>query len=441
MKRKHRSSACALFVLSLPAAAYTDPSAASAISRESLAKATPVAGCSEASIGPAYDAVVESTAMTECFQFVTEPSEQSVKLNVVVAGLPADGAHDVHLIRVKDDGSTVAAASDVSGGTESFLQAMAPPLTRWLLMLGGQGIQPGVAFQFQAEVVQNPDVYETNDTPEHPSVLKGNQHIEATLDSPSDVDFYVVVVGKEQSSARVSCTGSPHVVCEALAAGRWVVAPAAGFVEVPASAAVPLILRVRWNEGSDQTVARYALHTSDPASQIVISRLNSSEKISHLAPGNETPFPVPEGVTPVPGGANAARQIDVTAVVFESDKITRAPAGEHVKLVAIDYDPRTKEKIILATVDGYTDIRGELSARLDLGPCSGIGMMGPIRMSRPSNHPEYWDITYVPNAYVIAVLDGGRALAQPAVFQHVCQETYRAYRKPSEAAKRRKQWP
>jgi hypothetical protein len=439
MKRKHCSSVCVLLVLSLPAVAYAAPFADSPVA--SAVQAALVAGCTEVLIGPAYDAVVESTGNTECFQFVTEQSAQAVKLNVVVAGLPADGAHDVHLIRVKDDGSTVAAVSDVSGATDSLLQALSPPLTRWLLMLGGQGVQPGVPFQFQAEVVQNPDRYEPNDTPEHPFFLKGNQHIEATLDSASDVDFYVVSVGSKQSSARVSCTGSRDVVCEALAERRWVVVPETGFVEIPASAAVPMILRARWKEGSAQAVGSYTLHTTDPELQSVIARLSSSENISHLAPGKDTPLPVPEGVTPVPGGANAARQVDVTAVVFDSDEATRVPAGEHVKLVAIDYDPVSDKKIILTTVDGYTDARGEFSARLDIGPCAGIGMMGPIRMNRPSNHPDQWDITYVPNAYVMALLDDKRAVAKVAVFQHVCQETYRAYRKPLEPVKPRKRRP
>jgi hypothetical protein len=437
MKRKHRSSVYTLLALSLPAAACATPVAADIVPGESVVEARPVAGCTEVSIGPAYDAVVESRAMTECFQFVTAPSAQPVKLNVVVAGLSADRAHDVHLIRVNDDGSTTASASDVSGGADSLLQAIAPPLTRWLLMLGGQGIQPGVAFQFQAEVVQNPDRYETNDTPEHPSVLEGNQHIEATLDSPSDVDFYVVKVGKSQSSARVSCTGSPHVVCEFLSAGRWAVAPSTGLVEVAASAAVPLILRVRWKEDSGQTTAGYILRTSDPASRSVIARLGSSENISHLAPGKDTPFPVPEGVTPVPGGANAARQIDVTAVVFESDQMSRAPAGEPVKLVAVDYDPRTGRRVVLATVDGYTDAQGEISARLNIGSCAGIGMVGPVRMNRPSNHPDYWDITYVPTAYVIALLDGRQATAEAAPFQHVCHEAYTAHREPVKPPRRR----
>lgn len=440
MQQKYRSSVRALLALSLPAAACATPSPDNAVPQPPAVAAAPMAGCTEALIGPAYDAVVESTASTECFQFVTEPSEKAVKLNVVVAGLPADAAHDVHLIRVKDDGSTAAAASDVSGGTYALLQALSPPLTRWLLMLGGKGIQPGVPFQFQAEVVESPDQYEPNDTPGHPSFLKGNQHIEATLDSASDVDLYVVTVGNMQSSARVSCTRSRDIACEALSDGRWVAVPETGPVEIAASSAVPMILRARWKEGSAQSVGSYTLHTSDPQSESVIARLSSSENISHLAPGKDTPFPVPEEVTPVPGGANAARQVDVTAVVFDSDKTTRAPAGEHVKLVALDYDPITKKKAILTTVDGYTDARGEFSARLDIGQCSGIGMVGPIRMNRPSNHPDHWDITYVPNAYVVALLDGNGP-AKVANFQHVCHETYQAYRKPLEPVKPRKRRP
>ena len=94
MRRKLSSSACALLALTSSAAAYAHPDAGAP---DPVVRAAPVAGCTEAAIGPAYDAVVESTTHTECFQFVTEASARSVKLNVVVAGLPADGAHDVLL--------------------------------------------------------------------------------------------------------------------------------------------------------------------------------------------------------------------------------------------------------------------------------------------------------------------------------------------------------
>lgn len=430
MKRKHRSSVCALLALSSPVSAYAAPAVDSPVPQASAAQAAPIAGCTEALIGPAYDAVVESSIRTECFQFVTEPSEKAVKLNVVVAGLPADSAHDVHLIKVKADGSTAAAASDATGGIDSLLQVISPPLTRWLLMLGGEGIKPGLSFQFQAEVVENPDRYEPNDTPEHPSVLKGSQRIEATLDSASDVDLYVITVGSEQQTAKVRCAGSVGIVCEALAEGQWVAVPDPGFAEITASLVSPMILRARWKEGSTQAIGSYTLRTSDPRSKTVISSARSSENISHLAPGKETPFPVPDDVTPVPGGANAARQIDVTAVVYDSDGETRVPAGEHVTLYAVDYDLDTKKSALLAQVDGYTDANGELSARLNIGPCLGVGIKGPIRMNQPSYKADSWHITYVPGAHVIALLDDGRSKATISPFQHVCDERYEPYREP-----------
>jgi hypothetical protein len=100
MKRELSSSVCALLALSSFTAAYASSDTGVL---GPVVQSAPVAGCTEAAIGPAYDAVVESRSQTECFQFVTEASARPVKLNVVVAGLPADGAHDVHLIEVKND--------------------------------------------------------------------------------------------------------------------------------------------------------------------------------------------------------------------------------------------------------------------------------------------------------------------------------------------------
>jgi hypothetical protein len=120
----------------------------------------------------------------------------------------------------------------------------------------------------------------------------------------------------------------------------------------------------------------------------------------------------------------------VKAVVYGSDGETRVPAGEHVTLYAVDYDLDTRKSAVVGKIDGFTDAKGELSARLNIGACSGVGIKGPIRMNVPSNRRDYWHITYVPGAHVVALLDDVRSKAVISPFQHVCEERYEAYRKP-----------
>lgn len=111
----------------------------------------------------------------------------------------------------------------------------------------------------------------------------------------------------------------------------------------------------------------------------------------------------------------------VTASVYDSTGNFLVPEGEHVILVAVDYDPVTKEKAILDTVEGYTNSAGQFSARLNIGDCRGPGIQGPVTMSRISYPPVLWDITYVPTAYVMALLDDGNK-QRVSEFQHVCYE-------------------
>jgi hypothetical protein len=129
----------------------------------------------------------------------------------------------------------------------------------------------------------------------------------------------------------------------------------------------------------------------------------------------------------MPGGANAARLLDVSAAVFQSDDKTPATAGERVTLIAYDVDAKTKRRVQLAKVTGYTDPNGRFTAKLPIGECRGVGTRGPESLHRPSNRPEYWDITYVPAAAVVAIA-GVNENARATAFQHVCKETYRGYR-------------
>ncbi|MET0504449.1 MAG: hypothetical protein ABWZ85_03920 [Luteibacter sp.] len=156
-----------------------------------------------------------------------------------------------------------------------------------------------------------------------------------------------------------------------------------------------------------------------PGTLAVIASASSSENITHLAPGTH-------GGT-APGGANAARWLEVTAAVFQSDGNTPAGAGERVTFVAFDREESANREVLLVAVDALTDARGVARARLPIGECRGVGVTGPLSLHRGSNRPEYWDITFVPDSTVEARTN--RAVpARKARFQHVCKERYRGSR-------------
>ncbi|SFW58330.1 hypothetical protein [Luteibacter sp. UNCMF366Tsu5.1] len=396
---------------------------AAATIRAQGAKATPSApppaqGCDEIQTGPIYDVSAEPVGGIQCFQFLTNETVGS-KLSVTIAAPAAKSSYDVHLARVGKDGEPKILATEPSGGAETFLQVVSPALSRWLVMIGGDGMRQGTPFQLQVDASGNPDWYEPNDTPTTPRLLQGNQHVVANLDSEYDVDYYVLSLPSSQQMTKLKFDGPSGVTLEVLQSGRWGAIPAGKVATLPSSK--PLILRARKAQGLPHPSSSYTIHTSDAAGgSTVVTNKISDEDISHLAPTYGMTYLVP-------GGSNAARVLDVTASVYDSTGNHPAPMGEHVIVVAVDFDPVTKQKAILDTVEGYTDSDGEFSARLNIGECRGPGMQGPVRMHRISHPPVFWDITYVPTAYVTAFLDDGK-VQRVTEFQHVCREWYRGSR-------------
>lgn len=378
----------------------------------------PAQGCDEIQVGPVYEVSAEPVGGIQCFQFVTNETTRS-KLSLTIAAPATERPYDVHLARVGKDGDPKVLATEPSGESETFLQVVSPPLSRWLVLIGGEGMPQGTPFQLQVDAAVNPDRYEPNDTPANPRALQGNQHIVASLDTEYDMDYYVVSVPPSQSRTNLKFEGPPGVICEALLGNGWGIIPSGKVASLSSSKS--LIFRIRKANDAASRPGEYTIHTSDAAGgKTVVSKKLSDENISHLAPTHGTTHPVP-------GGANAARVLDVTASVYDSTGTYLAPAGEHVVVTAFDYDPDTKQKAILDTVEGYTDANGEFSARLNIGECRGPGIRGPVRMNRISYPPVFWDITYVPTAYVTAFLDNGKP-QRLSEFQHVCREKYRGSR-------------
>lgn len=139
-----------------------------------------------------------------------------------------------------------------------------------------------------------------------------------------------------------------------------------------------------------------------------ITGFHSNERITHLAPG----------------GANAAREVEVSVALF--DGAGRAVALPGVPFTVEAYDGNSLNGApMVGRATTVSNGLGQGRVRLPLGTCRGTGIAGPVRVHRTSNRPEYWDITYVPSAQ-IRVAAAGRF--ETASFVHVCREVYRGTR-------------
>lgn len=136
----------------------------------------------------------------------------------------------------------------------------------------------------------------------------------------------------------------------------------------------------------------------------VITGFQSKERITHL----------------VPGGANAARQVEISIQLFDGADIAVRRQGELVELSARDVGPRGVT--LVGQLKGITRADGTFTGTMSLGECRSPDIKGPIRVHRVSNRPEYWDVTYV-DAEITSPAD-----RKGMRFIHVCKEVYRGYR-------------
>ncbi|MGA7438179.1 MAG: hypothetical protein WBW32_08635 [Luteibacter sp.] len=134
-----------------------------------------------------------------------------------------------------------------------------------------------------------------------------------------------------------------------------------------------------------------------------ITAFQSKERITHLAPG----------------GANAARELDITVQLFDdAGRAVRMP-GLSIDLTVNDVDK--VQSTVVGRLAGITGVDGAFSGRITFSDCRSSDIKGPIRVHRISNRPEYWDTTYAD----AAIYAGTTRLAR---FVHVCKEVYRGNR-------------
>jgi hypothetical protein len=136
----------------------------------------------------------------------------------------------------------------------------------------------------------------------------------------------------------------------------------------------------------------------------VITGFESKEPITHLAPG----------------GANAARKVDISIQLFDGAGVAVRRSGELVEFSARDSGPRGGA--LVGQLKGVTRADGTFTGTMSLGECRSPDIKGPTRVHRISNRPEYWDVTYV-DALIKSPTDN-RGMR----FIHVCKEVYRGYR-------------
>ncbi|WP_132143047.1 hypothetical protein [Luteibacter rhizovicinus] len=372
----------------------------------------PLDGCQEIDVGNTYGAPTAPTGTLRCFQFITEPSN---KITVYVADLPAGEQHDVHLFEVANDGTWNPLDSVLGIDSFKVTQAIRAKPTGILLLIDAQQAVGGATFQFQATTTSKFDGWEANDSLTRATHLTGNIYLRAYLDNANDFDYYSIAPPATQSSTSLTFTGSSRQVIERQGEdGTWISLANNRKYQIRVPAGDTIHIRVYSPLGDALPEDQYWIKTSDPLNRAGIDQYSSNENLSGLAPG------LPR----------VAREIDVGVTVWDEAGNVPQGAGEHVTIEVYDSDGRKGTPTLLAQTDGLTNAQGSFAAKLDIGPCRGPGIEGPHRFNTYSVPAEYWDITYVPKAFVVAYTDNNRRIEWPGIvfFTHVCDERYRGYR-------------
>lgn len=385
---------------------------ASAQSAQAQSSATtvapPVSGCADVTIGSAYSASTAASGSTDCFEFIA-PDQTKIVADVV--NLPASEEHDVHLVRVNPDSSLAYLDTEADTSPDKIVEATPGGSTRLLLLVDSQQGSGGATFQFEVFGSTGYDKYEPNDSPLEPTKLSGDQQINANLDTVSDYDYYTVKVPATQTSNLITFTGSGTQTAELeTAPNTWATLASRSEYPVTTSAGATLMLRV-YNTGTSAPAAQtYSLRVSDHAGIAGIYQFLDKENITHLVPNEE----------------NVARTIMVGVKAYDHTGNVRLPPGEHVIIQAYDRDS-AGNPTLLTTTSGYTTVSGDLVTPLNIGDCEGPGTL--TRQFHTISVPtDYWQITYNPNSYAVAYLDGNSQAQHPrssyAYFIHICKETY-----------------
>jgi hypothetical protein len=153
-------------------------------------------------------------------------------------------------------------------------------------------------------------------------------------------------------------------------------------------------------------LAAFGAHAHGATIYPQVTNFQSQERITHL----------------IPEGANAARELQLTIGLFDEDGNVVKQPGFPVSVTAVEFGDGD-QRYPVGTISGLTGPDGRFTGRLALDACRTPRLMGPVRVHRTSNKPEYWDVTY---ARALLETAGGNEY-QPS-FVHICKEAYRGYR-------------
>lgn len=372
-----------------------------------LTVAPPVAGCYDIDLGLAYNAPTAPAGQADCFQFI---SSDATKIVAYVVNLPSGEQHDVYLVQVAEDGSWIPLDHQVGVASNKIVEAIPGGPVRILLLVDAQQGVGGSTFQFQVSASTGYDSFEPNDSILHPTLLVGNQYINANLDTASDFDYYSIQIPASQTVSSITFNGTGTQTAELeTSPNNWMTLTPGTNYNVTTSAGATIMLRA-YDTGAPASAPQpYALRVSDGNGLGGFYRFLDTENISHLAPGYE----------------NVARDITVGVTAWDHSGNTKLPPGEHITVQAYDTNIATGDITLLASVSGYTDASGNLLIPMNIGTCKGGGTLSGSYQttSLPADH---WQITYNPYSFAVAFLDNGATKSPTSFsyFTHVCNETY-----------------
>ncbi len=226
------------------------------------------------------------------------------------------------------------------------------------------------------------DSHEPNDSIAKTSVLRGNQYIEANLDSGADVDHYFIALRAGQTQALVVQDAAPGVVAETSTAriSNTPCSQAGRFASIrPARSSLASAVRTKPHQ-----VRVIAGALAIPNLSPSYRAFTAMKPISLPAPGLVSTAPAvrPPQNTGSRGDDLRRRWCDTC----------RARPTCDIRCIR-----RRGPSKVAACIGRDGDGRGECGKRatMNIGPCRG-GIRGPLRNHTPSNRPEYWHVSCQP---------------------------------------------
>lgn len=360
--------------------------------------APPINGCIEIQTGITYQHVTAAGGQLNCYQFV---ANEAFKLDGIIANLPANETHDLHLMQVATDGSLSVVDTMQGPGQSKMVQIITTP-ARYVLAVSAQGnAAGGASYNIFADLISGFDAMEPNDT--RPTRVTTNTLLQGNIDNPDDLDLFHVKLPRKVAYVRAKL---PADLVLLGASGQEL--PSDTTQEMtPNNPNGEFILQIRARSGNLAIPQNYSLRISDGNVRILSAYSTNNENLT-------------QGIY---GQTNAHKKIFITGELG-NDRHKPALEGEEFIIQIFKPDSTGKYKLFVER-NLETDVFGKRTTVFHL-PAHGCENPQSTVVGGPHGN---WTMVYEQWHYNVQVINPAdsvpfnerRALRK---FIKVCSETY-----------------